>query len=96
MASDDDIHVWVRRQWNDRDIGRVRFADLSGFHWSQYGSGHKYRFGGIAPQPFLHAYMLCTDLVEGEIGDTVSSRAAAAPDQGLHDQEGQPPRIRLA
>jgi hypothetical protein len=65
-----ELFVWVRRQWNDRKIGKVRFRDLDGFHWSQYGSGHRFRFGGIAPQPFLHAFMPCTSLVEGSVGHT--------------------------
>jgi hypothetical protein len=62
-----EIFVVVRRQWNATKIARVRFADLRGFHWSQYGAGHKFRFGGIAPRPFLHAFTLCTQ-IEGEIG----------------------------
>jgi hypothetical protein len=59
--------VRVRRQWNDNQIGTVRLTDLSGFHWSQYGGGQTYRFGGVAPKPFLHAYTLCTK-IDGEIG----------------------------
>jgi hypothetical protein len=70
MTDEAEVHVWVRRRWNDRKIGKVRLADLSGFHWSQYGSGHKFLFGGIAPQPFLHAFMLCTKIIEGRIGHT--------------------------
>lgn len=67
-ADNDGIFVRVRRQWNDRRIGKVRLTDLSGFHWSQFGGGQVHQFGGVAPQPFLHAYMLCTNLVDGEIG----------------------------
>ena len=65
-----EIFVWVRRRWNDRKIGKVRLRDLNDFHWSQYGSGLRFRFGGIAPQPFLHAFMLCTSVIEGRVGHT--------------------------
>ena len=65
--NDGEILVRVRRQWNGKKIATVRVADLRGFHWSQYGAGHKWRFGGVAPQPFLHAFTLCTQ-VEGDIG----------------------------
>ena len=65
-----EIFVWVRRQWNDDKIGKVRLRDLSRFHWSQYGAGYRWRFGGIAPQPFLHAFMLCTSVLEGSVGHT--------------------------
>lgn len=65
----EDIVVLVRRQWNDsKKIGKVRLSDLRGFHWSQYGSGLRFRFGGVAPQPYLHAFVLCTAVFEGKIG----------------------------
>jgi hypothetical protein len=69
-APDGDLLVSVRRQWNDRKIGKVRLRDLSRFHWSQYGAGYRWRFGGVAPQPFLHAFMLCNRIVEGSVGHT--------------------------
>ena len=65
-----EIFVWVRRNWNDHRIGKVRLSDLSGFHWSQFAGGQISGFGRVAPRPFLHAYMLCTQIVEGEISHT--------------------------
>jgi len=69
-SEDGDLFVWVRRHWNDHRIGKVRLSDLSGFHWSQFSGGQIYGFGRVAPQPFLHAYMLCTQVIEGEISHT--------------------------
>ena len=55
--------VRVRRQWNDNwRIGRVPLDKLDGLHWSRVSGGVK----APAPQPFIHAYVRCTD-VEGEI-----------------------------
>jgi hypothetical protein len=55
--------IIVRRQWNDWKKGEFRFADLSGFHWSDMSGG----VGAIAPRGFLHAYVLCTDMLDGEL-----------------------------
>ena len=66
-TDDHNVYVWVRRHWNDHRIGKVRLSDLSGFHWSQFSGGQISGFGRVAPQPFLHAYMLCTRVIEGEV-----------------------------
>lgn len=63
----DEIVVSVRRRWNDNQIGKVRLTGLSGFHWSQFGGGQTYLFGGVAPKPFLPACTFWTK-IDGEIG----------------------------
>jgi hypothetical protein len=59
-----EILVNVRRQWDDWRSGTVRLQDLSGFHLSDQSGGVMRR----APRKFVHAYMSCEALVEGEIG----------------------------
>jgi len=55
--------VVVRRQWNDWREAKYRFDQLEDPHWS-------YTCGGIcvpAPRAFIHAYVICTAMVEGEL-----------------------------
>jgi len=55
-------YVFIRRQWNDWRIAKVEFSKLKNLHWSHYS-------GGVytpCPQPFIHGYVLCTDVI-GEI-----------------------------
>ncbi len=56
-------NVYVRRDWDDRGVGRVRWADLNDPRWDTVSGG--------APVenllPLLHAYVWC-DKVRGKIG----------------------------
>ena len=54
--------VNVRRQWNDWKVGRVQWESLMDPRWDTTSGGVNSR----APQPFIHGYVLCTD-VEGDI-----------------------------
>lgn len=55
--------VVVRRQWNSYMTGTVEESSLSGVHWDQYSGG----VGAKSPRPFVHAYMSCRALLDGEI-----------------------------
>lgn len=55
--------VWVRRQWNDWRSAKYRFEDLDGVHWSDLSGGIQV----AAPRAFLHAYVWCDALLEGEL-----------------------------
>lgn len=55
--------VTVRRQWNDWRLATVNMDSLSGVHWDTYSGG----VNAKAPRPFLHAYMSCDAVLEGEI-----------------------------
>ena len=54
--------VRIRRQWSDYKIGEVSYESLRDIHWSSTSGG----VYNIALQPFIHAYVWCTE-VEGEI-----------------------------
>ena len=56
------MDVFVRRQWDDWQIGMVPLEKLDGFHWSRLSGGTQ----TLAPQPFIHGYTMCTD-IESEI-----------------------------
>ncbi len=56
-------HVYVRRDWDDRGVGRVRWSDLHGLRWDTVSGGAQVE----NPLPLLHAYVWC-DKVRGEIG----------------------------
>lgn len=60
--------VWVRRQWNDCRIGKVLLDDISGLHWTDESGGVRAR----APRPFLHGYIMCDRILEGEISHSCS------------------------
>ncbi len=62
MSETDDTTVLIRRQWNNHQIGAVNFSRLDRPHWAVISGG----VGVRAPQTFIHAYVLCSD-VEGEI-----------------------------
>ena len=55
--------VWIQRQWDDWKEARVRLEDLSGFHWGDISGGVQ----AVAPRSFIHAYVLCSDFIEGEV-----------------------------
>jgi hypothetical protein len=66
MSSIDECVV-VRRQWNDRQRqGSVRLADMDDFKWSSISGGVQ----APSPRPFIHAYIRCDSLLEGEVGHT--------------------------
>jgi hypothetical protein len=54
--------VYVRRQWNDYRAGKVPLDRMDNIRWDQISGGVR----TLAPQPFIHANVLCTD-VEGDI-----------------------------
>ena len=45
--------VYVRRDWNDRGVGRVRWSDLHGPRWHMVSGGAQI----VNPLPLLHAYV---------------------------------------
>lgn len=55
--------VYVRRDWNDRGIGRVRWSDLYDPRWDTMSGGAQVE----NPLPLLHGYVWC-DKVRGKIG----------------------------
>ena len=56
-------NVYVRRDWNDQGLGRVRWSDLHSPRWDRVSGGAQVE----NPLPLLHAYVWC-DRVRGEIG----------------------------
>ncbi len=59
-------YVWVRRQWNDYRDAKVCLSDIEGIQWGTVTVS-----GGVyirAPQPFLHGYISCDTILEGELG----------------------------
>ena len=56
-------NVYVRRDWNDRGLGRVRWADLHALRWDTISGGAQVE--NLLPS--LHAYVWC-DKVRGNIG----------------------------
>ena len=55
--------VYVRRDWNDRGVGRVGWSDLHDLRWDTVSGGAQVE----NPLPLLHAYVWC-DKVRGKIG----------------------------
>ena len=55
--------ITIRRQWNDWKTAKVSLRDLSGLHWDNESGGVRAR----SPQLFLHGYVFCTAILEGEI-----------------------------
>jgi hypothetical protein len=62
-ANDDTEFVLVRRQWNDRRVAKFRVEDIGDLHWSRLSGGVRSR----APREFLHGYVLCCDMLDGEL-----------------------------
>jgi hypothetical protein len=54
--------VYIRRQWNDWRIGKVRLDKLDGLRWDWLSGGVQ----APCPQPFIHGYVSCAD-IEGDI-----------------------------
>ena len=55
--------VYVRRDWDDRGLGRVRWSDLNSPRWDTVSGGTRVE----GPLPLLHGYVWC-DKVRGKIG----------------------------
>lgn len=79
---DDEMLVRVRRQWNDWRIGTVRFPDLSTPFWDDMSGGVQ----ALAPRPFLHAYIFCTDIVEGEVAHSCMHKGEFTIDENGHER----------
>jgi hypothetical protein len=58
----------VRRQWNDGRVGKVKLSVFRSPHWSDISGG--VQAGAI--RPFVHGYIWCTEIVEGEIAHSCS------------------------
>ena len=54
--------VRIRRQFSDYRIGEIHYGGLNGICWDNISGG----VYDIAPQPFIHAYVLCNE-VKGDI-----------------------------
>jgi len=63
-----DVFLQVRRQWNDWRIATVKLRDFSGAHMSDQSGGVHRR----SPRPFLHGYIWCDAIVEGELAHSCS------------------------
>jgi hypothetical protein len=55
--------VRVRRQWNSRKIGEVRWADLEDLHWDRTSGGLQHR----SPFVMMYGYMWCDRLASGRV-----------------------------
>ena len=58
-----DTNIWVRRQWNDWRKGKVKISNISNLHWDCMSGGVR----TLAPRNFVHGYIFCTDIIEGEV-----------------------------
>lgn len=54
--------VYVRRDWNDRRIGKVRWSDLENPRWDNVSGGTQIE----SRRPFVFAYVWCNK-VQGDI-----------------------------
>ena len=71
--SQDSPIVSVRRQWNDWRHATYRLDDIAGLHWSSVSDGVQ----AAAPRAFVHGYVLCDRMIDGELGH--SCRHGPAP-----------------
>jgi hypothetical protein len=55
--------VSVRRQWNDWKIAQYKLKDIGRLHWSNLSGG----INATAPQLFVHGYVLCDQMIDGEL-----------------------------
>jgi hypothetical protein len=60
--------VEVRRQWNDWQLARYRISDVAGWHWDNMSGG----INATAPQYFVHAYVWCNAMIDGELAHSCS------------------------
>lgn len=59
----EQVYIWVRRQWNDYRKAKYKLGDISNVHWDNISGGVYAR----APQYFLHGYVWCNEMLEGEL-----------------------------
>jgi hypothetical protein len=62
--------VYVRRDWDDRGLGRIRWLDLHDPRWDTMSGGAQVE----NPLPLIHAYVWC-DKVRGKIGHSCAHGA---------------------
>ena len=55
--------IIVRRQWSAWRKARFKLSDVSDFHWTRISGGVQ----AISPKPFLHAYVMCNEMISGEL-----------------------------
>lgn len=68
-GTDDEQIVWVRRQWDDSwRKASYRPRDIWNIHWDWVGGGVQ----APTPQPFLHGYVSCRGMLEGELAHSGS------------------------
>jgi hypothetical protein len=58
-----EITVTVKRQWDDHRRATFRIDDLEGLRWDRISGGVQ----AVTPQPFVHAYVWCNDMIKGEL-----------------------------
>ena len=63
-------NVYIRRDWDDRGLGRVRWSDLHDPRWDTMSGGAQVE----NPLPLIHAYVWC-DKVRGKIGHSCAHGA---------------------
>lgn len=71
-AISSDAVICVQGEWDGWKTAEVRLRDLQDVHWSQ-PSG--------APRPLAHGYILCTDIIAGEVPHACGR---GAPPHRLH------------
>lgn len=87
----EELTVWARRRWNHWEEGLYRLADLRNVRWDTYGGGWRSMRGWdqVAPQPFLHAYVMCDAALEGGVAHSCPARRRPTQHQGLYCGEIQ-------
>lgn len=63
MSADVEQTVVVRRHWNDWRKATYPLSALTGVHWSDTSGGT----GGRANQRYVHGYVDCDGMLEGEL-----------------------------
>lgn len=58
MQAHDEVVICVQSEWNGWRTAEVRLRDLHSVHWLQ--PRH-------APQPLVHGYISCTNIVTGDV-----------------------------
>ena len=56
-------YVWVRRQFNDYRDAKYELDAFESPHWDTMSGG----VNAIALQPFIHGYVMCNEMIEGEL-----------------------------
>lgn len=71
LEDTDEEAVWVRRQWNDWREAAYPLSAIEDLHWSDLSGGARSR----APRPFLHGYVWCDGMLEGDLGHSCAHGA---------------------